>query len=457
MSLNLLNIRPEDLDTTEKRANYTVGVIGCRHLGIFHAWLSLEKGFKVYCADADRTVLNNIAKGKIPFIQNEITLKMRNSMKSGTLNLTTDAKVAASQSNIIIITVPAEVDDKGKIDYLKVENVYKQVGLGLRRGSLVILASPVGVGVTQSLVKERLENSSGLKCGVDFGLAYSPVKSLDGQTLEAIEKGERIVAAFEKDSLNAASIFIENIAKCTLRKTLNVKAAEAATIFEAIQNNARTALAREFAVFCEKVGIDYMEVAKLLKRELNTAFPAAYFDDTYSIEQTFFLEDSENLNIKTRILKAADDVNGAVVKHAANLIRDALKSCSKTMRRARIAVLGITRSRNAKTPPKNATAELIRILNSAGARPSVYDPYVTAEDVSELSNLRKSLVDALEGADCAVILTGHDAFRRLNLKEMKVIMKMPAAVVDLEGVIEPFEVEKEGFIYRGLGRGVWTK
>jgi|YelNatPaOPRAMG01_1025707.scaffolds.fasta_scaffold05320_3 nucleotide sugar dehydrogenase len=457
MSLNLLHIRPEDLDTNEKRANYTVGVIGCRHLGIFHAWLSLGKGFKVYCVDADRTVLNNISKGKIPFIQNEIALKMKNCIKSGTLNLTTDTKVAASQSNIIIITVPAEVDDKGKIDYLKVENMCKQVGLGLRRGSLVILASPVGVGATQSLIKERLENSSGLKCGVDFGLAYSPVKSLDGQTLEAIEKGERIVAAFEKDSLNAASIFIENIVKCAIKKTLNVKVAEAATIFEAIQNNVCTALAREFAVFCEKAGIDYMEVAKLLKRELNTAFSAVHFDDTYCIEQIFFLEDSENFNIKTRIPKAAYDVNGAVVKHAANLIRDALKSCSKTTRRAKIAILGITSSRNAKTAPKNAATELIRILNSAGARPSVYDPYVTVEDVHENSNLKKSLVDVLEGADCAVILTGHDDFRRLNLKEMKVIMKMPAAIVDLEGIIEPFDVEKEGFIYRGLGRGVWTK
>ncbi|MEM3577652.1 MAG: nucleotide sugar dehydrogenase [Candidatus Bathyarchaeia archaeon] len=457
MSLNFLNIRPEDLDATEKRTNYTVGVIGCKHIGIFHAWLSIEKGFKVYCADANRTILNDIAKGRIPFIQNEIALKMKNCAKSEALNLTTDAKTAAAQSNIIIITVHAEVDKKGKADYSKIVNACKQVGLGLHRGSLVVFASTVGVGTTQSLIRESLENASGLKCGVDFGLAYSPVKSLDGQTLETMGKGERIVAAFDKNSLNAASIFLKVITRCSLKKTLNVKAAEAAAIFEAIQSSANAALAREFAVFCEKAGIDHVEVAKLSKKDLSALFSALHFDDTHSIEPYFFLEDAENLNIKARVLKAANDVNTVIVKHAANLVRDALKGCSKTLRRARIAVLGVTRSRDSKAPLKSVAVELIRMLDAAGARLSVYDPYVTVEEASEISNLRKSLVDALEGADCAVILTSHDVFRRLNLKELKVVMKMPAAIVDLEGIVEPSAVEKEGFIYRGLGRGVWTK
>ncbi|MEM2105677.1 MAG: UDP binding domain-containing protein, partial [Candidatus Bathyarchaeia archaeon] len=342
-------------------------------------------------------------------------------------------------------------------DYSKIANVCKRVGLGFRRGALVVFTSTVGVGVTQSLIRESLENASGLKCGVDFGLAYSPVKSLDGQTLETVEKSERIVAAFDKDSLNAASIFLESITKCSLKKTLSVKAAEAAVIFEAMRNNVSAALSREFAVFCEKAGIDFAEVAKLLKNDASGAFSAVHFDDTHCVEPYFFLEDAENFNIKTRVLKAADDVNTAIVKHAANLIRDALKGCSKTLRRARITVLGVTRSRNAKTPLKSVAVELIRMLNAAGARLSVYDPNVTVEEVHELLNLRKSLVDALEGADCAVILTGHDAFRQMNLKELKVMMKMPAAIVDLEGIVEPSAVEKEGFIYRGLGRGAWTR
>jgi UDP-N-acetyl-D-mannosaminuronate dehydrogenase len=94
------------------------------------------------------------------------------------------------------------------------------------------------------------------------------------------------------------------------------------------------------------------------------------------------------------------------------------------------------------------------MLTAKGVRLSVYDPYISLDEASEIPNFKKNLVDALEGADCVAILTGHDEFKHLNLKELKVVMKMPAAVVDFDGIMEPFEVEREGFIYRGLGRGV---
>jgi UDP-N-acetyl-D-mannosaminuronate dehydrogenase len=72
-------------------------------------------------------------------------------------------------------------------------------------------------------------------------------------------------------------------------------------------------------------------------------------------------------------------------------------------------------------------------------------------------NIKKNLGEALEGVDCILILTGHDQFKRLNLKKLRIMMKMPASIVDFEGIVEPDEVEKEGFVFRGFGRGVWTK
>jgi UDP-N-acetyl-D-mannosaminuronic acid dehydrogenase len=449
-----LQIKPEDIDTPEKRERYTIGIVGCGQVGIFHAWLSAEKGFKIYCADTDRTMISNIAKGKIPFMQREIALKLRNHVKNGLLNITTDVKFAASQSHIIVITVPADVDNKKKIDYSKMENACKHVGLGLHHGSLIIITSVVGVGATQSL-RENLENSSGIKCGADFGLAYSPVQSSNGQTLETIEKGDRIVAALDENSLNAASTFLETIIKGNVKKTLNVKMAEAVTLFEAVQNDVNYALAREFAIFCEKAGVDYVEAAKLKGKDarINELSPTL-FNDTPFREPYILIEDSENLNLKARIPKVAREINMMIAKHATNLIKDALKNCSKTLRRARITLLGVTNTKNTKSPPKNIAIELIGMLTAKGVRLSVYDPYISLDEASEIPNFKKNLVDALEGADCVAILTGHDEFKHLNLKELKVVMKMPAAVVDFDGIMEPFEVEREGFIYRGLGRGV---
>jgi UDP-N-acetyl-D-mannosaminuronate dehydrogenase len=145
-------------------------------------------------------------------------------------------------------------------------------------------------------------------------------------------------------------------------------------------------------------------------------------------------------------------------KHLANLVKDALKGCGKTIRRARISLLGVTQEPNIRSHPKRIVKDLIQLLTTRGARISIYDPYLAESELTEiLPNFKKTLTDAIEGADCIVILTGHDQFKRLGLTRLKMAMKKPAAIVDFEGIIDPDKVEKEGLIYRGLGRGVWTK
>jgi UDP-N-acetyl-D-mannosaminuronate dehydrogenase len=102
--------------------------------------------------------------------------------------------------------------------------------------------------------------------------------------------------------------------------------------------------------------------------------------------------------------------------------------------------------------------ELAQVLTTRGCRITLYDPYFSEGDLAD-SQVRpkKSLAEAVEGSDCIVIIAQHDQFKRLNLAKLKLMMKRPSAIVDLEGIVEPGKVEKEGFIYRGLGRGVWTK
>jgi UDPglucose 6-dehydrogenase len=113
---------------------------------------------------------------------------------------------------------------------------------------------------------------------------------------------------------------------------------------------------------------------------------------------------------------------------------------------------------NVQSSPKKIVERLTKILEAKSAKVSLYDPYLSGDALAEMQNrLKRNLTDALEGADCALILTEHEQFTRLNLKKLKVIMRMPAAIVDFVGAIEPAKVEQEGFIFRGLGRGVWTK
>ena len=111
-----------------------------------------------------------------------------------------------------------------------------------------------------------------------------------------------------------------------------------------------------------------------------------------------------------------------------------------------------------KGSPRRIVKELAQVLTTRGCRITLYDPYFSEDDLADSQvRPRKSLTEAVEGSDCIVIVAQHDQFKRLNLAKLKLMMRKPGAIIDLVGIVEPDKVEKEGFIYRGLGRGVWTK
>jgi UDP-N-acetyl-D-mannosaminuronate dehydrogenase len=244
-----------------------------------------------------------------------------------------------------------------------------------------------------------------------------------------------------------------------LKKTNNVKAAEAAALFAVQQRDLNLAFKNELTEFCEKTCLDYLEVNKLLKGNAGDSLPTSTLPDASSKEEPYILlSEAENLNVKLRIGEIARDINEQAAKHVANLVKDALRSCGKTPKRTRIALLGISETPDMKDNPKRMVRELAQVLTARGCRIAMYDPYFSEDDLAD-SQIRpkKSFAEAVEGSDCIVIMAQHEQFKRLNMAKLKLMMKRPSAIVDLEGIIEPDKVEKEGFIYRGLGRGVWTK
>jgi UDP-N-acetyl-D-mannosaminuronic acid dehydrogenase len=459
MSSPIMQTKPEEMDTSEKRGKHAVSIVGCGQTGILQAILFADAGFKVTCVDADQTTVSHIAKGKVPFLKVEAGAKLKSHTKTGRLSATNEIKEAISHSDIIAITTPVKISSKKKAEYSDLENACKKIGSSLQRGSLVIVASLTGIGITEGLIKETLENTSGLKAGTDFGLAYGPIQTLHTQTLEEVANHQRIIAATDKDSLRAASIILETVAKKGVRETANMKAAEVAALLEVLQRDVNLALANEAALLCEKVGVDYIEAQRVIGTGTDSLPPIPTLaDDSVSDEPYLLLEDAENFNLKSRVATAAREANEETVKHVVNLVKDALRSCGKTLKRARIVLLGASQTPNAQSPLKKTAKKVVEALEARGAKISLYDPYISENEIADTPyHFKKNITEAMERADCMIILTAHDQFKRMNLRKMRLTMKMPAAIVDLEGVAEPSKIEKEGFVYRGLGRGVWTK
>ena len=438
---SILNLKPEDIDTNENRSKFTIGVIGCGQNGILLATAFAEVGFKVICTDANLSVIKKVTRGKTSFTGPEIEGKIKGLINSGQLNVTSELKKAVSQSDIIIITVPTKIDDKKKIDYSDAVATCKQVALSLHAGALVIYCNIAALGFNEGIMKETLENTSGLKAGQDFGLAYVPIQTSDAKYGSQLSNLELKVAVTGKTSVDAVTNILKKITK-NVKEINDIKTAEIATLFTVARKDASRALANELAVFCENANVDYFEVSKLLNINDPSFWPTTVEEENKN-EAYLLLESAENLNAKLRLSTLSRQINEDMVKHAVNLTQDALRACNKTLRRARVGVLGTV---------NQPTGIYVKMLESKGAKVSLYDPLSKREAVDLGVAKSRNLNETVEGTDCIVILTGEDQFKNLNLKKLKALTKTPAVLVDLAGVFEPKKVETEGFIYRGLGR-----
>jgi len=376
-------------------------------------------------------------------------------VKNGRLIASTSIKQAVSQSNVIIIIEDVPVDRKGRPDYSKLEATCKEIGKALQRGALVIMATTVGPGVTETLVKNWVETASGLKAGNDFGLAFSSTEATAGRILHDISHSPRLVAGINNESLKAATLIFNSMGKSAIIPLSSIKAAETACLFQNVYRDVVLALSNELAVFCEKVGIDYAEVYKAANINPQCCLLAPEVTSGYAQKIPYLLlKEAEDFGVKLRITKLAREVNENMVKHVVKLVRKALKRCEKPLRGSRIAVFGVSCKANVKASINSETVSLIKMLESRGAKVKVYDPFFSKKELSKLGcPAENSWKTTVKGADCLLIMIGHDYFKKINLENIKVLMKSSSVIVDLSRILDPEKAKKTGISLISLGRG----
>ncbi|MCL2135275.1 MAG: 3-hydroxyacyl-CoA dehydrogenase NAD-binding domain-containing protein [Candidatus Bathyarchaeota archaeon] len=442
---SVLNLQEQDVDSKEKRANYTVSIVGCGQIGILYADAFAEAGYKVTCSDENPNLLKRLTRAKNCCINPEIETRLKKHIDTGNLTTSNVRKNTVAQSDIIVLAINVRMDAKKKFDTSELEGAYKQVGTALKQGSLLIYGGICSFGSTEILLKETLENTSGLKEGKDFLLAYNPLYFPKTRSIKALNTLELIISAANQQSLEVATIILKTLTS-KVKQTNQVKNAELATLFKAAQLDICTALAKELAIFCENVGMDYFEVQKLISEENTNFLPT--IEEENRKETYLLIESAENINIKLRLSQLSRQINEEIIKHAINITQEILHDCDKSIRRARIAVFGTSNQ-------DTATTRYIEAATIKGAKIALYDPLLAKNETTDTTPvLKKSLSETVEGADCFVILSGQEQFKRLNLKKLKTLMKSPAVLVDLVGIAEPEKVQAEGFIYRGIGRGM---
>jgi len=454
----IMDTKHQEISEAMKRGELTVTTVGLGRMGLPTACLFAEAGAKVVGADIDRYIVETVGRGESPFVEPGLASLIRRHTQANRITVTMDVRQAASQGDALLITVPTRVDTAMRPDYSTVERACRELGRGLREKALVIFESTVGPGTTESLVKETVENASGLKVGAGFGLAYSPIRAAAGSVLRDIASYPRIIGAVDQRSMEVASAVLGSIVHGGLVRMSTLRAAEAAKLFENVYRDVNIALANELAIFCERAGLDFNEIRSAANTQPFSQIHrpgVGVGGECIPVNPYFLLAGASEVNANLGHVRLARKVNDAMPQHTVRLVRSALKACGKPLRRSRISVLGLSYKANVKEERGSPAILIIRSLAKKGAIVCVYDPNYTSEELRKLGYSSVSSLDrTVEGADCILVTVAHDQFKNLRPERFTRLIRRPAAIVDGARVLDPREVEKAGFIYRGIGRNI---
>jgi UDP-N-acetyl-D-mannosaminuronic acid dehydrogenase len=456
-----LSLEPGEIAVRIRDGALTIGVVGLGWMGLPTACLYAEMGAKVIGADMNPKVVERVNKGDSTTDEPGLSPMLKKAIKAGKFTATTSTEEAAASSDILFLVVPTMLDRQKRADYSAVEDACISIGKNLKNGSLVIFESTCGPGVTERVVKGTIEKYSGLVAGQSFGLAYSPIRAMGGRALQDMQTYAKVVGAIDKKSLEAACAALSVVVKGELIRTRDIKTAELTKLFETIYRDVNIALANEFALLCEEMGVDYLETMRSANSQ-----PYSHLHSTgvgvggHCLPVYPYLLNTEAFafDARLRLVLDARKVNDLMPRHVAKLASDGLRVCGKSLKRAKVVVLGVSYRPNVKETRYSPSLDLIGVLKKRGARVTTFDPLYNASEMESMGlQSEPTLRKAIEKADCVILAVAHEELKNLDTIELAAHMSRQGLIVDCTGSLDSASVEKSGLVYRGTGRGLWTR
>lgn len=459
----------------EKGPIKKIGVIGMGYVGIPAAALfadvphyecvygfqrdSPSSGYKIAMLNRGESPLKGIEPGLEELLQ-KVTAEKK-------FICTSDfSKIAELDAVTLSIQTPFLNKEDLLPDFSALLEGVKNVGHYLRPGMLVVLESTITPGTTIGIARDLLENVSGLKAGVDFALAHAPERVMVGRLLRNIREHDRIVGGIDDASTRRATELYTPVLTIGKVIPMSATAAEVTKTAENTFRDLQLAAVNELALYCEAMGINVYDVRNgidSLKGEGITRamlWPGAgvgghcLTKDTYHLERGVQQLGRGTLDYPANepsLYVLARHINDFMPTHMFRLTKDAMKRVGVPLKGSKIALLGwafLANSDDTRNTPSEPYRDL---LVQEGAIVSVHDPYV-----AEYSGVPvvPFVEDALRDADAVVIFAGHHQYRTLNPKVLKQLSgKMHPVIIDGRNMIDPDAYIREGFVYKGIGRG----
>ena len=359
------------------------------------------------------------------------------------------------EASFLIVTVPTPIDGYKKPDLRPVESAARTIGRHLAPGAIIVFESTVYPGVTEEICVPILEAESGLKCGVDFKVGYSPERINPGDKVHTVDKIIKVVSGQDDETLDTVAGVYEMVVAAGVHRASSIKVAEAAKVIENTQRDLNIALMNELAIIFGKLGIPTMDVLAAAGTKWNFLkfTPGLVGGHCIGVDPYYLTYKAEAIGYHPEVILAGRRINDGMGKYVAeNTVKKMIKA-GKAVKGARVLVLGLTFKENVPDIRNSKVIDIVREMQDYGIEVLVTDPLADIDEARHEYGLELVDVEAVGTVDAVVWAVAHDVYRdSLTPEVLKQICGQDGCgvVVDVKAVLERMEVEAQGLCYWSL-------
>lgn len=324
-----------------------------------------------------------------------------------------------------IVAVPTPVNTDHTPDLTPVEGASRILGRNLTKGSIVVFESTVYPGVTEDVCVPILEEESGLKCGIDFKVGYSPERINPGDKIHRLENIKKIVSGMDAEALNEIKNVYDLVIEVGTYPVSSIKTAEAIKVVENSQRDINIAFMNELAMVFDKMGIDTNEVVDGMNTKWNALGfrPGLVGGHCIGVDPYYFTYQAEKLGYHSQIILNGRIVNDGMGKYVADAAIKKMIEVGKAPKKCKVVIFGLTFKENCPDTRNSKVEDIIRQLNTYGIDPVVIDPWANENDALKEYGVMLSKMENAAEADCIIVAVAHNQFKNLSLNDIKTLFK----------------------------------
>ena len=334
-----------------------------------------------------------------------------------------------------IVAVPTPVKDDHTPDLSPVEGASKILGRNLTKGSVVVFESTVYPGVTEEICVPILEKESGLICGVDFKIGYSPERINPGDKVHRLETITKIVSGMDEETLDCVASVYGIVVDAGVYRAESIKVAEAAKVIENSQRDINIAFMNELSIIFNKMGIDTKAVLEAAGTKWNflNFYPGLVGGHCIGVDPYYLTYKAEMLGYHSQVILAGRRINDDMGKYVAeNCVKQLIKA-NKSVKGADVAIFGFTFKENCPDTRNTKVFDIVSELREYGIEPVISDPVADKEEAKRIYGVDFKNLKQIKDMDAIIITVAHDDFRNMNINRY---IKKDGVVVDVKGILE---------------------